>query len=285
MRAIFVKETSLGKSQHISTVDTIEVRPQPEHLKGNWAHSILEQLAIIPAYAAVLHKVQALTIPNIVRLCLEGIFAHGSFYVGASRSTDPDNFQLIGLPPIDLLDDVAKKWLQLGLDVNECMKAAVHVTDEWAYTDVQNGRSASAATDVASRLERKRIAARTIPVTHRTLEEILNPQPSMQTYMSRFLEWVVRENDCLNHGESPPAFETPSGAEIFPTDPDNLWWLTPLQKRLSPEELKSRSENLKEDGDGQASDDAEPINDADNDDRASTEESCRTHGRRSFSMM
>ena len=268
--AKFVKEASLRKVQHISNVDTYDVEPYRENLKGNWAQSVLVQLPIIPAYAAVLHKVQALTLQNIVRLCLEGIFAHGSFYVGALRSTDPDNFQLIGLPPLDLLDDVAAKWLELNLDVNECMNAAVHVTDEWTYTAVPNGRSIAAATNVANRLHRKRIAQRTIPIVHRTLEQILDPQPDMSEYMGRFLEWVERENDCLNRGECALLFETIYGAEIFPTDPDNTWWLTPLQRRLSPEEVKRRCENLMQDGDGQASDDEEANEDVDNEDRATT---------------
>ena len=271
--AKFVKETSLRKVQHISKVDTDEIQPHGENLKGKYAESTLVQLPIIPAYAAVLHKVQALTLQNVVRLCLEGIFAHGSFYVGASRSTDPDNFQLIGLPPLDLLDAVAAKWLELNLDVNECMSAAVRVTDEWTYTSLPNGRSMAAATNVACRLHRKRIAQRTIPIVHRTLEQILDPQPDMSECMSRVLEWVERENDCLNRGEDAPPFETIDGAEIFPTDPDNTWWLTPLQKRLSPEEVKRRSENLMQDGDGQASSDEGPNDDLDDEDRACSEKS------------
>ena len=67
------------------------------------------QLPLQPAYGLTVHKVQALTIAHIVRGCLEGVFAAGSLYVLISRVTDPRNLELIGLPPADLLDDVAEE--------------------------------------------------------------------------------------------------------------------------------------------------------------------------------
>jgi hypothetical protein len=49
---------------------------------------------------------QALSIRHIVRGCLEGVFAQGQVYVLVSRVTCPWHFQLVGLPPKDLLEDV-----------------------------------------------------------------------------------------------------------------------------------------------------------------------------------
>ena len=112
LAARFVKEASRHKAELISQVDTVEVQPVPEHLKGADSKSVMVQLPIGPAYAACLLKVQALTLAHIVRACLEGFFAHSSAYVGASRCTDPENFQLVGLPPKDLLDAVAIRSAQ-----------------------------------------------------------------------------------------------------------------------------------------------------------------------------
>lgn len=54
---------------------------------------------------------------QIVRGLLEGIFAQGQVYVLVSRVTDPRNFHLLGLPPIDMLEEVANAWRAAGLDV------------------------------------------------------------------------------------------------------------------------------------------------------------------------
>ena len=84
------------------------------------------QLPVAPAYALVLHKVQALTMAGKVLGCLEGIFAHGQVYVLVSRVTDPWNLCLIGLPPADLLDEVAAAWAAAGV---RCRRT-------WQRTDV-----------------------------------------------------------------------------------------------------------------------------------------------------
>ena len=56
-------------------------------------------------------------IKHIVRGLLEGIFAQGQVYVLVSRVTDPRNFHLLGLPPLDMLEEVAAAWRVAGLDV------------------------------------------------------------------------------------------------------------------------------------------------------------------------
>lgn len=180
------------------------------------------------AYGLTLHKVQALSMKERVQGCLEGVFAQGSVYVLISRVTDPRNLELIGLPPRDLLDRVAAEWLRLGLDVNKCMANACKVTGEWKYTPAKNGRHASSAIDVYSRLERRRKNEKLIPVKLRGLHETLNPQPDMSKVLSDLLEWIDRENDCVRSGAPAPEFCTLAGEEIFP---ESEWWLTDVQKR------------------------------------------------------
>ena len=74
-----------------------------------------------------------------------------------------------GLPPADLLDEVAAAWEAAGLDVVECLRRAVSVTNEWEYKP-----SSGALHD---RLERRQIQERRIPIVHRDLSEMLRPQP------------------------------------------------------------------------------------------------------------
>ena len=118
LQARFAKESAMaGKDELIEEVDFMDVQARPEGLKGCSGASIV-QLPLQPAYGLTVHKVQALTIAHIVRGCLEGVFAAGSLYVLISRVTDPKNFQLVGLPPTDLLDDVAEELQRRGINVN-----------------------------------------------------------------------------------------------------------------------------------------------------------------------
>ena len=64
----------------------------------------------------------------------DSIFAHGQVYVVWSRITKPDDFHLVGLPPKDLLDEVAAAWKAAGLDVDTCFAHAVMVTNDRQYT-------------------------------------------------------------------------------------------------------------------------------------------------------
>ena len=86
------------------------------------------QLPFQPAYALTIHKVQALTIKHFVDGCLEGVFAHGQIYVLVSRVTDPDLFRAVGLPPQDLLEEVARALVAAGHDVDNVFSRAASVT-------------------------------------------------------------------------------------------------------------------------------------------------------------
>ena len=39
-----------------------------------------------------------------------------------SRATDPKNVELIGIPPIDLLEDVKKALIEAGMDYAACFR-------------------------------------------------------------------------------------------------------------------------------------------------------------------
>ena len=58
----------------------------------------------------------------------------GNYTFSGGRVTDPNLFHGVGLPPTDLLDDVARAWAAIGLAVNECFTAVAKVTGEWTYT-------------------------------------------------------------------------------------------------------------------------------------------------------
>jgi hypothetical protein len=270
----FVKESALQKREFVTEVDTMEIPARPENLTGPGAGTAMVQVPVLPADALTTHKVQSLTISHSVRACLEGVFAHGTLYVDASRCDDPANFSLIGLPPEDLLDDVARRWLAMGLDVNECFAAACTVTREWEYTPPTDGRSAVAAVGVRSRLKQRRVAERRVPVKLRTLEEIVNPQPQMSAVNERFLEWVQRENDAWLSRLPPPAFETHTGEAIFPDPNEVEWWLTDVQQRKSEEARATEAQQVIEDGPPSEDDEAQNVVGAEVPDEQSSADQC-----------
>ena len=83
--------------------------------------------------------------------------------------TDPTHFQLLGVPPIDLLEEVALAWREAGLDIVECLRKCVTVTSEFEYVEGQER--------IKDRIRPKRIDAKLAPVKNRRLAEMLNPQP------------------------------------------------------------------------------------------------------------
>ena len=249
--ARFVRESAYNEERElIQEVHYMDIPARPQVLKGEAGTSMV-QVPLQPAYGLTAHKVQSLTIKHIVRGCLEGIFAQGTIYVVTSRVNDPRNYQLIGLPPKDLLDAVAQEWHRLGLDINDCLKAACVITGEWVYTAVPNGRHWTAAVNVYSRLAKRQINTRRVPVKLRTLQEALDPQPLMSQVLARLLAWIDREDGALQGGQPPPRFETAEGETIFPPD-DEEWWLTDVQKQASTEATANAA-----DEDGPASSDGE----------------------------
>ena len=248
--ARFAKESAFArKDELLQEVDFKDILARPEGLKG-CSGAAMVQLPLQPAYGLTVHKVQALTIAHVVRGCLEGVFAAGSLYVLISRVTEPQNLQLIGLPPADLLDDVAEELLRRGIDVNAFFKAACTITKEWVYTDAPTGLSQGAARDVRSRLRPRLEARRRIPLKLRTLKETLEPQPAMTAVISRFLEWAEREDKALHAGLPPPKFEALDGTTIFPCDGEE-WWLTDVQLRKDKATEAIIEDGPASDGEGQ----------------------------------
>ena len=149
------------------------------------------QAPIGPAYGPTVHKVQALSMPEVVCGCLEGIFAHGQVYGLVSRVTAPENFHLVGLPPEDMLDEVAAAWEAAGLSVDACLREAVSVTADWEYPPASAGRPP--ATQVRRRLTRRQTEERRVPVRMRTLAELLDPQPRTAEVLRKVVDWIDRE--------------------------------------------------------------------------------------------
>ena len=134
LMARFVKESSLkSRSQLLPDIDFMDVQPRAENLACS-GEPLLIQMPFGPCYAITVHKSQSLSVKHIVRGCCEGIFAHGHLYVLISRATDPKNVQLVGLPPKDMMEEVEAAWARAGLNVDECWRRAVSVTNEWVYT-------------------------------------------------------------------------------------------------------------------------------------------------------
>ena len=107
------------------------------------------------------HKTQALSIKHLVLGCLEGVFALGQVYVLVSRVTDPRNFSLVGIPPRDLVEDLAQALLRAGIDVDSFFEKACQVSGEWKY-DRSRAR-------VLDRIQQKFSNERTVPLRFRTL--------------------------------------------------------------------------------------------------------------------
>ena len=94
-------------------------------------------------------------------------------YVRAPLGTDPMNFELLGLPPKDLVSSLAVALRSAGYDYDEIFERCTAISNEWNY-------NATSTSNVAERFSQKYIRQRSVPMTHKTLEEILNPQPVAQ---------------------------------------------------------------------------------------------------------
>jgi len=186
-----------------------------------------------------------------VRGVLEGVFAQGQIYVLISRVTDPQNFQLLGVPPIDLLEEVAMAWREAGLDVVDCLRKCVTVTNEFEYVEGQDR--------IKDRIQPRKIDAKLVPVKNRKLTEILNPQPKCSAVLYKLLEWIDRCDYASQAGEEKPPCTDKNGDEIIPSDPEHLWWLTEMSVRKSDEEEIQPKDD--EDGPGSSEEEKNDLTD------------------------
>ena len=261
----FVHEHALHESRRewVSGVGFIDITPRSEEVPKAKGKPQMTQLQVIPANALTIHKVQALTIANNVYGCLEGVFAAGQVYVLWSRVTNPLHFHLVGLPPKDMLDEVAKAWQDAGMDVDKCFRRAMDVTGDWMYTDAVKGEDATK--NVMSRLTAKYDHQRRVPLRLKTLKDILDPQPTTAKVLHQLLAWTDQEDYSSqghplsgNGGSANPT----AAADLFNKAPTK-WWMTEFERR-KPADAPSESEN----------EDEELSGDDDSDtDRADTESS------------
>ena len=131
--------------------------------------AVVKQLCVVPAYSLSTHKSQSLSIKHQLIGSLEGIFALGQAYVFFSRTTDPQKIMLVGVPPKDLVEDVAQALIGHGIDVDKYFEDACKVTRDWEY-DRSKAR-------VVDRIQQRYNRERSIPLKRRSLAECLNPQP------------------------------------------------------------------------------------------------------------
>ena len=89
------------------------------------------------------------------------------------RGTDPVNFELLGLPPKDIVSSLAVALRRAGYDYDEVFQRCIGVSNEWNYNP-------TSSSNVAERFSQKYIRQRSVPMQHKALEEVLNPQPVAQ---------------------------------------------------------------------------------------------------------
>jgi len=200
----------------------------------------------------------------------------GQVYVMFSRVTDPRHLQLIGrrlnrcrksrpcvvtvpylagLPPDDIVADVVDAWAKAGLDAVQCLRRCTTVTNEWVYTEGSG--------PYKDRLAPRLIKERTVPVSHKHLDEIVNPQPEALKVYQNLLAWIDEVDLASQLGQPRPTFKTADGDPIFPDD-DRKWWLTDVQKRKPDEQAPG-------DDDGPVSEVDADKDDTDDDDPTSDE--------------
>ena len=167
------------------------------------------QLQLQPTHSLTNHKVQALTIRHPVDGCLEGVFAHGQIYVQVSRAVDPERYAAVGLPPADLLDEVAAVWAAEGWDVDGLFAQAASATGDWVYTPTVG--DAGPTTSVRSRLQPRYDERRRAPLRLGLLAQILNPQPETASVLHGLLHWIEQADQTAQQGKPRPQLLHPDG--------------------------------------------------------------------------
>ena len=177
VQARFYHEASYhsNKRYFLPQIEVLDMEPRKEVVGTAQGKPSMLQLPSKPAYCLTIHKVQTLTIRHDVNGCLEGMFALGQLYVLWSRVTDPTLFHAVGLPPADLLDDVAAAaWNEAGLDVDDCFAKAAKVSGEWEYTAAADG--VDKCRNVRARLKPVHQEERCVKLKLFMSPEILNPR-------------------------------------------------------------------------------------------------------------
>ena len=98
-----------------------------------------------------------------------------------SRCTDPRHFEIVGIPPVDLILDVAAALSRAGLDAVEILKISCDITREFVYDPTVE--------DLRDRIKPRFVSTRMLPVKNKTLAEILEPQPKCAVQGSCYNMW------------------------------------------------------------------------------------------------
>jgi hypothetical protein len=248
----FVKESSLLKAEMLPDVDHMDVTSRQETLVAVPGAPVLLQIPLVPCYALTIHKTQALSLRHIVRGCLEGVFAFGQVYVLISRVTDPQNMQMVGLPPIDLLTKIFAGWKAAGYDPVQCLRRCATVTNDFVYHPNPS--------DLRDRFAPRFVRENTVHVVARELHEMLNPQPRAAAVIHRLLDWIDRADLASQRGEPKPLFAITKGEPIFPVDEDP-WWLTEMQRKPTTEAPPPGDEDGPAEDEGDVVDEVEEFTD------------------------
>jgi len=151
---------------------------------------------------------------------------------------------------------VAGAWRAAGFDVAECCQKAATVTNEFVYTHGSGG-------DLCDRFAQRLISEMSIPVRHRDLSEVINPQPDAIHVIRKLLDWIDAVDLASQRGGARPAFKTAQGEPIFPGE-DVKWWLTDVQQRKKQNEAHPADEDgpaSEADGEKDETEDEDPTSD------------------------
>ena len=151
-----------------------------------------------------------------------------------------------GIPPKDILEDVAAALIAAGVCVDECIETACTVTSDWKYD-----RSKSRLKD---RIDQKYNHEKSVPLKFRTLSECLNPQPDAHVVFQKLLDWIDRCDVASQRNEPKPPFQDVDGGPIFPEDEDEQWWLTDVSKRIAADDQHAGDEDGPVTGDEEGDD-------------------------------
>ena len=134
------------------------------------------------------------------------------------------------------MEDVANALKRAGYSETDAFIRWTDVSREWEY-------KAGSKSFV-----QRYIRERQVPMTHKTLNEILNPQPIAGRVLLRLLDYIDRVDRASQDGSPRPKFMGDDGEPIFPLSghPDELWWLTELSRRKT--EARIAREELLEEG-------------------------------------
>ena len=146
-------------------------------------------------------------------------------------------FRAIGLPPNDMLEEVARAWAAAGHDVDAVLQAAASVTSDWEYTPTEHGRDP--CREIMERLQPTCKKKRRVPLKLKTPAEILNPQPTTASVLHALLQWIDLADLASQRNQPRPSVERESGMPIFP---EGAWWLTELEQRRSPNAADAMSD-------------------------------------------